>query len=246
MDKIAIISDIHGNVPALEAVLEDIRNRGVEKIFCLGDIIGKGPGSCKTLDICREVCDVILQGNWDDYISKHDKPGTVGWYRKQLGEKRLKYLRSLPYVIDFYLSGKLVRLFHAHPGDVFTRIFPHSSKEERLSMFNVPELPGVNLQAKEADIAGYGDIHSAFMQYINDKLLFNTGSVGNPLDVTMASYVILEGKYGSKINDHFAIQFFRVQYQIDQAIEQARAVELPNREAFIRELKTGIYRGINK
>ena len=73
MDKIAIISDIHGNLEALKSVLEDIRNRGIDKIYCIGDIIFKGVHSSECLKLVRENCQVILQGNCDDYFTKeHD------------------------------------------------------------------------------------------------------------------------------------------------------------------------------
>lgn len=64
MDQIALISDIHGNLPALELVLADIRARGIEQIYCLGDLVGKGPNPSEVVDICQEVCTGIVQGNW--------------------------------------------------------------------------------------------------------------------------------------------------------------------------------------
>jgi len=68
MDKIAVISDVHGNIPALEAVLADIRERGIDLIYNLGDLIGKGARSDLVVDRCREVCQVIVRGNWDDHL----------------------------------------------------------------------------------------------------------------------------------------------------------------------------------
>ena len=62
MDSVALISDLHGNLPALEAVLHDIKRRNISRIFCLGDLVGKGPHSEKVVDICREVCEVTVQG----------------------------------------------------------------------------------------------------------------------------------------------------------------------------------------
>ena len=65
MEKIAIISDIHGNLPALEAVLLDIERRGIKRIICLGDLVGKGPDSAAVVDRIKEVCESVVQGNWD-------------------------------------------------------------------------------------------------------------------------------------------------------------------------------------
>ena len=65
MEKIAIISDIHGNLPALEAVLHDIKRRGITRIFCLGDLVGKGPSSAEVVDLIKQTCEAVVQGNWD-------------------------------------------------------------------------------------------------------------------------------------------------------------------------------------
>lgn len=62
MDRIAVISDIHGNWPACEAVLEDIASRGISRVFCLGDLIGKGPSPSEVLDAVRQRCEVVVRG----------------------------------------------------------------------------------------------------------------------------------------------------------------------------------------
>jgi protein phosphatase len=78
MDQIAVISDIHGNIPALQATLHDIQRRKIGRIFCLGDLVGKGPHSDEAVDICREVCEITIRGNWDDFIHKiTDNPNDI-------------------------------------------------------------------------------------------------------------------------------------------------------------------------
>ena len=64
MDEIAFISDIHGNIPALEAVLSDIKNRNITRIICLGDIDGKGPASDIAVDMIKENCEVAVLTNY--------------------------------------------------------------------------------------------------------------------------------------------------------------------------------------
>lgn len=241
--KIAIISDIHGNLPALHAVLEDIESRGISTIICLGDLIGKGPNSPEAVDICREKCWQMVMGNWDKYLATEDqKDGSFLYYKDQLGSKRLQYLGDLPGYIEFYLSGKLVRLFHAHPLDVYKRVHPTSPLEDRVNMFLEPELPGRGEYTGCSDIVGYGDIHWAYVQTIQNGILFNSGSVGNPLDMTMASYVIMEGEYESKVPGTFSIQFCRVPYDIELAVRQAEAGNVPELDAYITELRTAVYR----
>lgn len=71
--RIAIISDIHGNLEALEKTLKDIRKRNVDKIICLGDIIAKGVHSKECIRLVKENCDIVLQGNCDKYFAEeHD------------------------------------------------------------------------------------------------------------------------------------------------------------------------------
>lgn len=240
--RIAIISDVHGNLPALQAVLADIEKRDVAKLFCLGDIIGKGPSSAEAVDICRDRCTEIIAGNWDKYLANTDNGApSVDYYKKQLGKDRMGYLRHLPEFIEFYLSGKLVRLFHAHPLDVFKRVLFNSEIAEKVGMFVPPELAGGQGICGPSDIVGYGDIHWVYKQYVEGKLLFNVGSVGNPLDTPLASYVILEGEYGGRAPGVMASEFYRVPYDIELAVRHAMAGNPPLRGAYIRELRTAVY-----
>lgn len=243
MTKIAIISDIHGNKPALEAVFKDIELNGADKIICLGDIVGKGANFSDVIDMCREKCDTVITGNWDrflsDPLSKHGQ-----WYRERIPKDRLEYLAGLPETISFYLSGKYVRLFHAHPHDLFSRVQNFSPVEDKLGMFEIPKLKrAVDDEERESDIVGYGDVHEAYVKYLKGtKILFNVGSVGTPYDNTpMPSYVILEGNYGGREVSNFSISFHRVEYDRELAIKQAIEVDLPKIDVYIQETRTGTY-----
>lgn len=243
MNKIAIISDIHGNIPALNAVLDDIKKREVEKIICLGDLVGKGPNPAEAVDIIRSECCEVLMGNWDMMISSENNYEMVKWARERLGKERLNYIKSLPFSIDFYISGKLTRLFHASPQGVFHRVPRNSSLEKLLGLFDNTEFTGNKFGNKKPDIVGYGDIHGAYASYFDDKVIFNVGSVGNPLDMTLASYVILEGEYGCERKQGFQINFIRVPYDVELAIKLAKESNMPEIDAYVNELRTGRYRG---
>lgn len=130
MDKIAVISDIHGNILALSSVLKDISLRNVDRIFCLGDLVGKGPESKEAIDIVRSSCDFVLKGNWDELITREDVNDVVRWHQNQLSQEDIEYLRSLPFSIDFYMSGRRLRLFHASPFSVWIRVQPWDSIEK--------------------------------------------------------------------------------------------------------------------
>jgi protein phosphatase len=240
MDRIALISDIHGNMPALEATLHDIQRRDIKRIFCLGDLVGKGPHSDQAVDICREVCEITIRGNWDDFILTATDNPTLQWHQRRLGPKRLDYLATLPSTLEFLMSGKRVRLFHASQQGIYHRVHMNDSPDTHLAMFTNTTFTG---QALLPNVVGYGDIHSAYIKSFQNRILFNVGSVGNPLDVTQASYAILEGTYASSADDSFSIQLIRVPYDIEGAIGQAEAEQMPEVDAYADELRTGRYRG---
>lgn len=243
MDRIAIISDIHGNMPAFEATLDDIRQRGIERIFCLGDLAGKGPSSAEAVDLCREVCEATVRGNWDEFLVKRTDHALVQWHQKLLGPERLDYLITLPNTIDFVLSGRQVRLFHASQEGVFHRVHMYDTPERHQAMFTNTPFTGDTFAP---DVVGYGDIHSAYVKSFGQRMLFNVGSVGNPLDLTLASYAILEGNYRSHQMGGFSLQLVRVPYDIERAIRDAEAAQMPELDAYVDELRTGRYRGLKK
>ena len=104
--RIALIGDLHGNLPALEAVARDIQGRGADAVYCLGDMTGKGPSSPETLDWALANCAVVLMGNWDDGIADPALSfPDLDWYRAQLGEKRLATLAGGEHVCTTYVPG---------------------------------------------------------------------------------------------------------------------------------------------
>ena len=121
--RIAIISDIHGNYEALKATFEDIEKRNVDQIICLGDIIGKGHHPKECVKLVREKCEISLMGNNDRYFTNLNNIDNMGeverkrkiWNYNLTSDEEKEYLRKLEFSHEFYLSGSLVRLFHATP-----------------------------------------------------------------------------------------------------------------------------------
>lgn len=242
-EQIAIISDIHGNLTALETVLADIEQRRIDTIFNLGDLAGKGPRGDLVIDRCRQMEMKTVLGNWDVFLSQSTERSIVQWHQAQLGEERLSYLAGLPHDFDFWMSGRFVRLLHASPFDPFMRIVEDDDLEKHLSMFVHTEFTGTAVS--EPDIVGYGDIHLAFVNTLREdhKILFNVGSVGNPLDEPTASYAILEGELDSEAPAPFGMQIIRLPYDIEGEIAIACEMEMPDWELYAKELRTAVYRG---
>ncbi|MBB2482366.1 metallophosphoesterase family protein [Bacillus sp. APMAM] len=216
MSKIAIISDIHGNLTALEAVLKDIEKRGVDQIFCLGDLVGKGPRGSECIELVRKHCHKVIRGNWDVFIQEETDNEILKWFQNHLTEEDFNYLASLPFYIEFELNGKLIRCFHASPRSVFERIAPeYHPKEKCLSLFENSEETESLHSKRTPDIVFYGDIHMTLLRSYETGILCNVGSVG--LDLIDATYVIVDGSYGTN-----SINFVRVPYDREAELSAAR------------------------
>lgn len=158
------------------------------------------------------------------------------WHQERLGPERLAYLRTLPNTIDLVLSGQHVRLLHASPQDVWTRVFQEDSDEKLQAMFVNTDFTGYE---NTPDIVAYGDIHEAFVRTFGRKTLLNPGSVGNPLDQPLASYAILEGS--GETAAPVAITLVRLPYDIERAIRDAEQEGMPDLELYAVELRTAQY-----
>jgi len=248
MDRIAVIADVHGNLPALEAVLKDIEGRSVSQIICLGDTIGKGPNPDLAVDRVREVCAVVLRGNWEEGVLRPTGEVSaefrriIDWNVHKLGPDRCSYLGNTPLSCDLLISGRLVRLYHSSAQGIFHRVHPTRPLEDRLAMFENTELTGTSPEERTPDVVGYADIHSAYIQHFEGKTLFNAGSVGNPLEIPQASYAIIEGLADGTALTSFSINFVRVPYDVEKAIRLARdEVGMPGLAEYESELRTARY-----
>lgn len=245
-ERIALISDVHGNLTALEAVLADIEARGITRLFNLGDYIGKGPRGREVAELCRERCEVNLLGNWEDFLLAPQPDfgrESVGlmWWRLQAWEQA-EWLRTLPFSHDFTLSGRRIRLFHASEETVHRRVRFDHDEQEFLGLFRNTEATG--LDAPEPDIVGYADTHDPYYETDRDRrTVFNTGSVGNCMSDPTPVYVILEGVLDSDEEAPLGIQWVRVPYDVDAEIEYAAGVGMPELTEYTYELRTGFYRG---
>ncbi len=261
MERIAIFSDVHANLTALEATLQDIKKRGLTRSICLGDIVLKGVSPDIAIDKIRESCEVIIQGNCDEYISSPYSLEKRHWSRIKIGEERAKFIRDLPVCYEFYMSGYLIRLFHASPFGLSYMYNPMYNNQDSTyanrkienpeSLFENASFIGKNENDKIPDIVGYGHTHTPSIVRLKNKMIFNPGSVGMPAEMlndsnenetskfsTLASYIILEGEYGSTELCTFSLQLVRVPYSLETEIERVKKSDMPGKEKLIRKLQT--------
>ena len=244
MEKIAIISDIHGNLVALEEVLKDIKSRNINHICCLGDLVAKGSQPKKTIELVKKECEVIIKGNCDDVVSQNFSTKEHIWNKETIGKENVKYLKSLPLSYDFYMSGLKIRLIHASPDDLYNSInyydITTKTNEEIKNMFKFEDVP---------DVVIFGHIHSPFLYRLNDKTLVNPGPVANSCDIIekndekiqSSSYMIIEGEYGSKEAASISYEIVRLPYAYEKEINNLKNSDMPNKDMAIEELMTGIY-----
>lgn len=242
-DRLALISDVHGNLTALEAVLADIDARGIGRILNLGDYVGKGPRGREVVDLCRERCAVNILGNWDDFLpdpTRSFDSDSLRWWLDQLGPGQGEWLRSLPFSHDFTMSGRRVRLFHASEETVHRRVRFDHEEGEFLGLFTNTAATG---DGPVPDVVGYADTHDPYYETDRGRrTVFNTGSVGNCMGDPTPVYVILEGVLDSTDEAPFSIQFVRVPYDVEAELAVARAMGAPELEGYELELRHGIYR----
>jgi predicted phosphodiesterase len=237
--RTAIVSDIHGNLEALEAVLQDIKKQNCDRIVCLGDVIGYGPNPCECLDLVMSMQASVL-GN-HDYGALIDPEGfsaaaeqAIFWTRKQLeggpDQKssllRMEFLARMPRTRTeekvLFVHGSVRNPINEYvfPEDIYNR----RKMEKLFSMIQFycfqghTHTPGVftlNMQFLRPDEINYR------YTLTDEKTMINVGSVGQPRDGDWRScYVIL---------DLPSIEFRRVEYDIDTTVNKIFAIpELDN------------------
>ena len=236
----ALISDIHGNVEALRAVLDDIKSLGIEEIYCLGDIIGYGPNPCECIDLVME-CTACILGNHDQaalFDPEGFNPGAeraIFWTRKMLeqgggrnSEKRWEFLGELTRVIRegefMFVHGSARNPLNEYvfPEDIYNsrkmeKIF---SLIERYCFQGHTHIPGVF----QEDLTFLAPEDIDFTYKLTDqKIMINVGSVGQPRNGdSRSSYVVIDGD---------EVQFKRVEYDFDQTA--AKIYEIPDLDNFL-------------
>jgi len=221
--RIAVISDIHGNLQALIKSLSIIKNLGIDKLYCLGDIVGYGANPNECVELVRKHTDITVLGNHDhavlypDYAKYLPSDGrTVAlWTAKILTEENREFLFSLKYRIE----TELATLVHASP-----------DQPERWNYINSLEDAGTQFEYFDKKICFAGHTHIPFI-CMNDlqtfkltktgRFIVNPGSVGQPRDGRP------QLSFGFLDTEKWEYKTFRFSYDLDGAAEAIRKNRLP-------------------
>lgn len=233
--RLGIFSDIHANLPALEAVLADTASRQFDGLYCLGDLVGYAPFPNEVTERIRLEQIPTIMGNYDDGVGfERDDCGcayreanekrrgdqSLAWTKAHVTADNKAFLRTLAHEIRFEADGRRVLLVHGSPRKINEYLF----EDRPLSSFQ-------RLAASSnADIIVYGHTHKPYTKLVDDVLFVNVGSVGKPKDGDWrACYAILDTLAP-------AAEFVRVEYDLPRVTNAIRASELPTE--FATDLET--------
>lgn len=243
--RIAVISDIHSNIYALETVLGDIENRNVDLVACTGDLVGYGTRPNEVINTIRKNKVLTIMGNYDDAIGNYkivcgcdypdpkdaQKAGlSMQFTSSETTDENKKYLSNLPKEATLTFNNKTIKLVHGS-----TRLINEYLKE------NSEEAKEVMNELDE-DILVCGHTHIPYAKYYGEKLLINAGSVGKPkTNNPKANYVIIEISNENNLSNSkslVGVEIIEVNYDFEKAAREIEGNDiLPN--DFARLIREG-------
>jgi|APHM01.1.fsa_nt_gi phosphoesterase, MJ0936 family len=217
--RIGLISDIHANLPALQAVLDDMP--AVDRLICAGDIVGYNPYPSACVDLVRERCDTVIKGNHDRTVQTpfqyaHSEMARAGleYANKALSQEQHEWLESLPPRAE--CADGQFKLAHSHPDP------------DRLGEYVMPEdFTAVADHLSECRGVVLGHTHVQHAETVDGNTIVNPGSVGQPRDGDpAAAYAVIELR-----TDMADVSLYRTSYDINQIVEKLNETNLPERTA---------------
>jgi predicted phosphodiesterase len=245
--KYALISDIHGNLPALEAVLADIDGRdGLGAVYHLGDLVGYAPWPDEVVALLRERGIPGVAGNYDsttatDYDHcgcRYEDPRqaelshlSYEWTRAHVSAETKRWLGGLPFRIDLrprggHTAGPRLILVHGNP--VLNTVYWTEDRSDAFCLRMAERLG-----ALPGDVVAFGHTHRPWHREVDGLHFVNTGSVGRPKDGDWRAGYVLVGLDGEGVD----VEVVRVEYDLDRAAAAIRESELP--DDFAEYLETG-------
>ncbi len=243
--KYALISDIHANLPALEAVLDDVARQGVDATYHLGDLVGYAPWPNEVVSLIGARGIQGVAGNYDSTVAagykhcgcRYEDPvqealshESFNWTVQHVGADAKRFLGSLPFRLDIataggHQPGPRLTLVHATP--TLNTLY---WTEDRPADFSLKMAAHAGL--RPGDIIAFGHTHLPWYKEIDGIHFVNTGSVGRPKDGDWrAGYVLLE------LGTSVAVRSIRVEYDVEATVGAIRQSELP--DAFADFLRSG-------
>ncbi|MEN8208386.1 MAG: YfcE family phosphodiesterase [Candidatus Fermentibacteria bacterium] len=237
--RIGIISDIHGNLPGLEASLEVFAEEGVDQIVCLGDLTQFGPFPVEVIDLMQSNDIDTVQGNCDRAVAKgRDDTGDVfenvhwdnlasellEWTKDQLTPQQKRYLKKLPSELRFNVGSRRILCVHGLPGNICGNIQRNVSKEVYDYLFS----------RNSCDILILGHTHEMLLQSRGSRLIINPGSVGGGTLPGEAAVAVLEI---NEENTTASVCWHRVPFDTDLFEKKYRHEGLP--ETFLKCILLG-------
>ena len=233
MTRIAVITDIHGNLPALEASLEAIGRIGVDEVYCGGDLVGYGPHPNEVCALIAERGIPTIYGNYDyaiardledcgcAYVTAHDRElgqQSVAWTLEHTERAAKDFMRELPFDLHFSVGKQGVHLVHGSPRKVNEYLF--EDKPARLYE---------RLAAAESDqVLVFGHTHKPWIHTYGEVLFVNCGSIGKPKDGDpRAGFAVLEADE----RGHVRASIERVPYDAEAVAREVAAAGLPGEYA---------------
>jgi putative phosphoesterase len=227
-DRIAVITDIHANLPALEAALARIEELGIEQIYCGDDLVGYGPHPNEVCALIEERGIPTIYGNYDyaiardlddcgcAYITPHDRElgqQSVEWTLAHTDERSKAFMRELPFDLRFDVGGQSVHLVHGSSRKVNEYLFEDkpASLYERLAA------------AEEADILVFGHTHKPWLHEYGGVLFVNCGSIGKPKDADPRGALASLSAHTGGVE----VTIERVAYDADSVAREVAAAGLP-------------------
>jgi predicted phosphodiesterase len=231
--RLGLISDLHGNLPALEAVLAELDREGVEQLVCLGDV-AVGPQPAETLARVRALGCPVVMGNWDAaFIGRlpaaNDELSQLlneihGWWREQLSPEDLEFAGGFVPTIELELDGFDALLFHGSPRSYDEWIFATTPDDELAEMFD----------ARRPSLLVGGHTHLQLARRFDESLIVNPGSVGLPFRdwwpkrvriAPWAEYAVVEAGQG-----RLQVDLRRTPYDVSGYLRESRASGMPHAE----------------
>lgn len=232
--RIALISDVHANVPALEAVFDDIHRRGADQVVCLGDIVDLGPEPGRVIQILKERGVPCLVGNHDPFSGDPIPPVEVyHWSRAQLTEAELLWLRSLPPNLSFEDHGRRLLCVHGSPRSFDEQILAETTDADLRQMMG----------PIDCDVLAAGHTHVQLDRSLDGCRIINPGSVGMPFREPLlgAGPPIIEpwAEYGVvTLGPDVHFEPYRVAYDTDEYFRRIRSSSMPDPEGWLQAWAT--------